>query len=252
MASRKLVKAFIIDDDQQAIALLRQILESSFSVEVVGTATTGKSASATTVEKDPDMIFLDIQLPDMSGLDFCHDIRKKLRPETKVVFYTGYDRYLLDAIRSEAFDYLLKPATQGEVSAIMTRYYENKLQSLPSAELTPEAGRTMILVVNARNEHMTLSLEDIAFFRYSNENKQWEVVCTNKECYSLRHRTTADAILNYSSRFVQTHKRYIVNINYIKTIRENVCLLKAPMDDTEEVKISKNYKRDLISVFYNL
>ena len=252
MAIKKLVKVFILDDDQQAITLLRQILESSFSVEVVGTATTGKTAIHTIAEKDPDMIFLDIQLPDMSGFDFCRDIRKKVRPETKVVFYTGYDQYLLDAIRHNAFDYLLKPATHSEVSAIMTRYYENKLQSLPTVGLSPDTSKTLILVVNARNEHMTLRMEDIAFFRYSNENKQWEVICSNKECYSLRHRTTADAILIYSNHFVQTHKRYIVNINYIKTIRENACLLKSPMEDVTEVKISKNYKRDLINEFYNL
>lgn len=143
-------------------------------------------------------------------------------------------------------------AFRSAASAITTRYYENKLQSLPTVGLSPDTSKTLILVVNARNEHMTLRMEDIAFFRYSNENKQWEVICSNKKCYSLRHRTTADAILIYSNHFVQTHKRYIVNINYIKTIRENACLLKSPMEDVTEVKISKNYKRDLINEFYNL
>lgn len=249
---RSPVKVFIIDDEPDAVELLSRILTQNFMVEVVGTAATGAAAVKDLEYKSPDIIFLDIQLPDTSGLEFCNHIQQVCKPDTKVVFYTGYEQYMLDAIRHQAFDYLLKPATLTEVTGIMARFYENKLHTLPSLHLTAAGHLPQILVVNVRNEHMTLHLDTIAFFRYNNDSKQWEAVCTNHESYSLRHRTTSDMILNYSTKLIQTHKRYIVNMDHIRIIQENTCLLKAPMDHITEVKVSKNYKRDLINEFYNL
>ena len=70
--------------------------------------------------------------------------------------------------------------------------------------------------------------------------------------YLLRHRTTADVILNYSGDFVQIHKRYIVNINQIKKIQESACILMEPMEAVTELRISKNYRTQLMSAFYSL
>ena len=61
-------------------------------------------------------------------------IHQDIKPETKVVFYTGHDKYMLEAIRRQAFDYLLKPPTEQDLSQIMTRYYENKLADIPFVE----------------------------------------------------------------------------------------------------------------------
>ena len=60
-----------------------------------------------------------------------------VKPEMKVVFYTGYDKYMLEALRRQAFDYMLKPATPQELAKIMTRYYENKLSNIQKAIQQP-------------------------------------------------------------------------------------------------------------------
>ena len=133
MNKKKLTRAFIVDDSHDAVELLRRMLESNYSVEVVGTAFDAEEAAAKIVNTDPDLIFLDVELPTMSGLEFCTMIRNELKPETKVVFYTGHDKYMLEAIRRQAFDYLLKPPTEQELSQIMTRYYENKLTGIPQS-----------------------------------------------------------------------------------------------------------------------
>lgn len=158
---------------------------------------------------------------------------------------------MLDAIRRQAFDYLLKPPTEQDLSQIMRRYYENKLAGIPPANI--QSGHLpIILVVNALNEHKTLRLADIAFFRYNQERKMWEVVCTDMSIYTLRHRTTADVILNYSADLVQIHKRYIVNINQIKMIQESLCVLNEPLEQIQELRISKNYRASLMAAFYSL
>ena len=74
----------------------------------------------------------------------------------------------------------------------------------------------------------------------------------NNDVYLLRHRTTADVIINYSPCFVQIHKRFIVNINQIKMIQESTCILMEPMEHVNELHISKNYRAGLMKAFYSL
>ena len=248
---QKLTKVFIVDDNQEAIEVLQRLLEKNYSVDIVGTACDAKSAAETIIQTEPDIIFIDIELPTMSGLEFCSLIRQDIKPETKVVFYTGHEKYMLDAIRHQAFDYLMKPPTEQDLSQIMTRYYENKLAGIPSVASNTEQ-LPIILVVNAMNEHTTLRVSDIAYFRYNQERKIWEAICMDGSIYLLRHRTTADVILNYSGDFVQIHKRYIVNINQIKKIQESACILMEPMETVTELRISKNYRTQLMSAFYSL
>ena len=248
---QKLTKVFIVDDNQEAIEVLQRLLEKNYSVDIVGTACDAKSAAETIIQTEPDIIFIDIELPTMSGLEFCSLIRQDIKPETKVVFYTGHEKYMLDAIRHQAFDYLMKPPTEQDLSQIMTRYYENKLAGIPSVASNTEQ-LPIILVVNAMNEHTTLRVSDIAYFRYNQERKIWEAICMDGTIYLLRHRTTADVILNYSGDFVQIHKRYIVNINQIKKIQESACILMEPMETVTELRISKNYRTQLMSAFYSL
>ena len=251
MSRQKLTKVFIVDDNFEAIEILRHLLEHDYSVEVVGTAGDAETGFAEIVNTEPDLIFLDVELPTMSGLEFCTMIRSELKPETKVVFYTGHDKYMLEAIRRQAFDYLLKPPTKQELSQIMTRYYEDKLTGIPSS-VHADSHLPLILVVNALNEHLTLRLAECAFFRYNQERKVWEVVCMKGETYMLRHRTTSDVILNYSTDLVQIHKRYIVNVNNIKKIQDAVCILNEPLENNRELKISKNYRNALMAAFYSL
>lgn len=251
MNRQKLTRAFIVDDNRAAVELLRRMLEKNYSVEVVGTAYDAETAATKILNTEPDLIFLDVELPTMSGLDFCTKIRSELKPETKVVFYTGHDKYMLDAIRREAFDYLLKPPTEQELSQIMTRYYENKLMDVPHSA-TSENHLPIILVVNSMSEHTTLRLTDCAFFRYNQDRRLWEVVCIDGETYMLRHRTTSDMILNYSTDLVQIHKRYIVNINHIKKIQDAACILNESLGENSELKVSKNYRAALMAAFYAL
>lgn len=251
MNKQQLVKAFIVDDNTEAVKVLKLMLESNYSISVTGTAGDADTAADSIIKTEPDIIFLDIELPTMSGLEFCTLIRNDIKPETKIVFYTGHDKYMLEAIRRQAFDYLLKPPTEQDLSLLMARFYENKLASIPHISKAEEH-LPIILVVNAMNEHISLNISDIAFFRFNQERKIWEIVCTNNAVFTLRHRTTTNVILNYSPDFVQIHKRYIVNVNKVKMIQESVCILEEPLDNIRELKISKNYRQSFMATFYSM
>ena len=251
MNDKRLVRAYIVDDNQSAIDLLCRLLQD-YSVDIIGTQTNTDIAREEIIELEPDLLFLDVEMPTISGLDFCTDIQQYVKPSMKVIFYTGYDKYLLEALRRQAFDYMLKPATKAELAKIMTRYYENRLNDMQQMALHNPAQPPLVMIVNAINEHTPLRFDQIAFFRFLSERKLWEVVLTDGSSCLLRHKTTAEVIMNYSKDFVQIHKRYIVNVQKISKVQENTCLLLPPLQDITELRISKNFRHDLMSTFYSM
>lgn len=249
----QLVKAYIVDDDPQARLLLQRLL-GSYSVEIVGSTDDLEKVERDILEDEPDLLFLDVELPTMTGLDFYSRLQQWVSPRMKVVFYTGHDKYMLEALRRQAFDYMLKPATASELATVMTRYYEHRLSSLQPSAIARKGIQQPppVLIVNPAGEHTMLSADSIAFFRYNNDRRLWEVVSTEGDCNMLRHRTTSDVILNYSPHFVQIHKRYIVNITKIQKIVDNECILLPPLNHVDELKISKNFRRDFMNTFYSM
>jgi two-component system LytT family response regulator len=137
MEVKRLVRAFVVDDDQNSTALLLKLLKS-YSVEIIGTATDAtEEVSDEIIDKEPDLLFLDVEMPSMSGIDFCATIRPQVKPDMKVVFYTGYDKYMLEALRQQAFDYMLKPMMRlaGEelpidpVELFLADFYGHRIKS---------------------------------------------------------------------------------------------------------------------------
>ena len=102
------ITVIIIDDDLGSIQKLQNDLLAFSEVRILDTATTAELGKRHILKYQPDLVFLDVELPDMSGFDLLDDIRDDILPNLRVVFYTVYDKYILDALRASAFDYLLK------------------------------------------------------------------------------------------------------------------------------------------------
>jgi two-component system LytT family response regulator len=239
METQRIARVIIVDDEQNATALLKRMLED-YSVEIVGTASDANSTARQLIlEKEPDLLFLDVELPSMLGLEFYTQIRPYAKPDMAVVFYTGY--------------YMLKPPSSQELAKIMTRYYENRLSSiLPTLPSSTTDTPQNLMIVNATGEHVIIRFQDIAFFCFNSDRKLWEVVTTSRQRYPLRHRTNADDIQAYSKDFLQIHKRHIVNVNHIDRVLDTRIILCPPLDDINELHISKNFRHDFMEAFYNL
>ena len=248
--NQKLVSVFIVDDDANSIQLLRKLLQD-YSVSVVGDASDAtEETMAEIIEAEPDLLFLDVEMPSMTGLEFYKELMTRANNDIKVVFYTGYDKYMIDALRRQAFDFILKPTSREELSQVMTRYYEAKLTSLKNSMQENISNTQHVIVVNALNEHTVLRFDDIAFFRFDSERRIWEVVTIQGICHQLRHRTTSEIIMAYSPCFVQIHKRYIVNVHNISKVIDNQCVMRPPLDNIDELHISKNFRHNFMATFY--
>ena len=113
--------AVIVDDNKQAAQDLAERLGDFDDVEIGGIALNGMDGLALVGQVQPDVLFLDVQLPDLSGLDFLEKMSSQTHGKCRVVMYTAYDEYILPAFRKKAFDVLLKPIEDAELATIMHR-----------------------------------------------------------------------------------------------------------------------------------
>lgn len=112
------IRALIVDDEPPARARLRQLLEAEPGVTVIGEAGSAEEARARMRDARPDVLFLDIEMPETRGTTLAASLPS---PRPFVVFVTAYDRYALDAFACDAVDYLLKPVSRGKLAATISR-----------------------------------------------------------------------------------------------------------------------------------
>lgn len=114
-----MLKTIIVDDEELACKGLKMRLEKIDGVQVVATCRNGKEALAAVVQHEPDLLFLDIQMPGMTGFDVVREIQVDLMP--MIVFVTAYDQFAVDAFRIHAVDYLLKPVEDARLGEAVER-----------------------------------------------------------------------------------------------------------------------------------
>lgn len=250
----QVTKVVIIDDDKPSVAVLKNELKNYRNIEVVGVAYTSVTGEELILKYKPNLIFLDIELPNISGLEFLTSLRSRINWNMSVIFYTSYEKYILQALRMQAFDFLLKPVSKNELMLVLNRYYLNQKNVQPVSNVNINTYQTdkPILITTITNDKIILRPQNIGYFRYNSSRKLWEVVLDDFRNIILKHNTTAETILNYGHEFIQIHKTFIINLNYLSLIQDNNCIMHYPFNNITELKISKLYKKKLFEKFYDL
>lgn len=130
-------KTLIIDDEIKAIQRMERIVSKKAYIELKGTFTSPEDAFEYIKRHDVNLIFLDIEMPKMSGIELAESIFE-IKPEIDIIFITAYDKYALEAFQVHAIGYLLKPIEEEEVDEQISRLLRKRKQSLekqPSMEL---------------------------------------------------------------------------------------------------------------------
>jgi two-component system LytT family response regulator len=112
------MKVFLVDDERLAVSRLRRLLEETGRVEIVGASTDPREALDQLRRFPPDILFLDIEMPGMSGFDLLDQLGE---PQPLVVFTTAYDQYALDAFKVNSIDYLLKPVESAQLDRALNK-----------------------------------------------------------------------------------------------------------------------------------
>jgi two-component system, LytTR family, response regulator len=112
-----MIRAYVVDDELPAVERLSRMLEQSGRVEIVGTSTDPLGAVADVSRLRPDVLFLDIRMPDLSGFELLGELTE----QPLVVFTTAYDEYALEAFQAHSIDYLLKPIDAEQLDRALTK-----------------------------------------------------------------------------------------------------------------------------------
>ena len=248
----KTCKVIIIDDDATAIEALAQRLQHYEGTDIAGTASNGMQGIRMVSEKQPDLLFLDVELPDLSGLEFLEQMERIQQKPCRVVVYTAHDKYMLPAFRNKAFDFLLKPIDDTELRKIMQRYLiEQELPLHPTgAEGTDQKDKEKLILHTNATDFRIVNTNDVGLFQYNHDLRVWEAVVAGREDpIRLKRSANNDTLIAIDSRFVQVSQKFIVNINYLMEVSDSTCLFYPPFSNIDYVRVGRQFRKKLIDRF---
>ena len=250
------MKAIIIDDSIAATKALQEKLNATYhDIQVVATATMGNEGLVLVNKFSPELLFLDVELPDMSGIDFLCQMHNNAYKWCHVVMYTSYSDYMLPAFRNKAFDFLIKPIEDKDLQAVMERFYTDYVQ-IHSVndhyDISNQGNGKLLFYINSV-DFCVIFINDIVLFRYNHDQRVWEIVVKGHEnVIRLKRQTTKESLLNINSSFVQVHQKYIINIDYLKEVTDNICSFFPPFSELDYVRVGCLYRKRLIDRFTGL
>lgn len=248
------IRAVIVDDEETAIDNLCFELKKYQWISVEGVARNGKAGIRLIEKEHPDLLFLDVELPDMLGMDVAIKVHEMQNWNMHIIFYTAYNKYLIDALRNYAFDFLLKPVDSQELAVALERLQtaDGEKDSNNFLSDMNRGGEKSFMVVTPMGDLRVLRVSDIGYFRYVSDRKIWEVALTNGSFIPLKRNTRAENLCGYDPAFVQIHQSYIINMNYLLMVQGGQCIMYPPFNNVEELLVSKKYRKEMMERFCQL
>ena len=228
-----MVRALIVDDEAPARAELRYLL-GEHRVDVVGEAENAVSALALARDTRPDVVFLDVEMPGLTGVEAAALVRDRADPPA-VVFVTAHAHYAVDAFAVEAFDYLLKPLDPERLTRVVERLIERTAENaLPVEKIAVVAGgRTELL--------------DYDEVHYVQADGDYSRVHAYDRSY-LSTSSLAELERRLPSGFARVHRSHLVNLAKVAAVRrpgpERLCLELADAGRTE-LDVARRQSREL-------
>ncbi|OJX34817.1 MAG: DNA-binding response regulator [Flavobacteriia bacterium 40-80] len=208
----KKVNYLIIDDERLAREELKSLLKKEPGIELAGEASNAIEALELIRDLQPDLIFLDIQMPGMTGLDML----KKLEEIPQVIFTTAYDEYAIKAFEVDALDYLLKPIDPARLEEALKKIsiqdeFETKMSGIERMRL----GAKDKVFIKDGDKCWLIEMEKIRYFE--SEGNYVKVHFDNFRPMILRSLNALEEKLD-PNLFFRANRRFIVNLNYVKAV----------------------------------
>ncbi|MDB2650099.1 LytTR family DNA-binding domain-containing protein [Porticoccaceae bacterium] len=263
------LRTIIVDDEPLALKLLRTVLSEITDVEIVAECSNGKQAVEAATKLQPELIFLDIQMPGMNGFDVIKSLQTDIMP--MVVFVTAYDQYAVDAFDLHAVDYVLKPLDSERIARSVDRAIDRLKNDVDRSFKSPLIGAIEEISERASKEKTDESVNNLPdgmkrklLVRDSGVVKvipfddiDWvdaagDYMCVHAvgETHVIRS-TLRDLMTKLDDNlFVRIHRSTIVNVERVVSVtplQKGGSLLH--LTQGESLKVSRNY-RDSIRKFF--
>ncbi|MGN7386327.1 LytR/AlgR family response regulator transcription factor [Sporosarcina sp. SAFN-015] len=235
----QMIRAVVVDDERYAREELIFLIEQQPFFQVVGEADSGEAAIMKAIQLQPDVLFLDVEMPKMSGMEAAKALME-LKKVPLIVFATAYPQFAAEAFRINAVDYLLKPYDDMQVKQAVIRIQEKLMPKLGSEK----GGHLGKLAIEMDGEIDYIPIHEILYmFR---DEKVTKIITARKE-YELRMslKELESRLAPYS--FFRIHKGYLVNLLHVSRLTPwfNGAYQLEMEGRSEKLSVSRNYVRDL-------
>lgn len=239
----KKITSIIIDDEPRAIDLFLQLLEEFDNVIVLAKAYNVDDGIQAILDHQPDIVFLDIQMPNKNGFELLHEIQN-FDVQPTIIFVTAYDEYAIEAIRHSAFDYLTKPIDPRLLKKALHRYQCNKAKlngkeniKLVLNHLTPHK-----IKFNTRSASIFLASEEILYIQAEGNYAEIFLTDETSRLVSMYLATVLDKLPE--NMFFRISRSVAINLSYIKQLnrKKKICEMEVN-GKTFEFKMPLKYIR---------
>jgi len=249
-----MIKAVIVDDEKNARLVLSELLKETFdSIEIVAEAKNVEEAVSVIEEYKPDLLFLDVIMPDGTGFDV---LKKTNYKSMRIIFVTAHHEHAIKAIKFSAFDYILKPVNSNEVIETVKKTLEEQSAKNTSDKMDAAISNfnsampdMKKLVLKTSERIYLVNINEI--IRLEADNNYTHVFLDSGEniLVSKTMKIYDDILSSYG--FMRVHQSHLINLNHIKHF-ENQDGGFITLTDGSSIPVSKNKKALLLEYFSSL
>ena len=263
------IKVVIVDDEPQSILRLENDLAALEDFEVIATSSSAMSAKTLVMSMQPDVLFIDVEMPGQTGFEVLQSLRDEMPMDLIVVFYSAFNKYMIDALRASAFDFLLKPYQQEELELVVGRirqkmeegdglssssssspgssfssssssseYHQNPQDLMGLNGLLGTSGKR--LAIQTISGLLMVKPDEVFCCTFDEDTRLWHLRLANGQIHKLKKQTTAKAILSLSPSLAQVRQDCIINLDYLISIENYTlrCIFSPPFDQ-ENITVSR-------------
>ena len=233
------LNCWIVDDEPLAVSLLESYVNKVPFLKLTGKFSNALSAMQNIATEKVDVLFLDIQMPEVNGMDFAHTISNN----TRVIFTTAFSEYAVEGYRVNALDYLLKPFSFEEFVAAAKKAYSwfeiVQQKSNPDIEKTRE---NVGIFVKSEYKYLHILYDDVLYIEGLKDYVKIYTQDSLKPILSLMSLKQLEEDLPFGN-FVRVHRSYIINVDKISSINKNRIII-----DKKQIPIGETYKKQFMNL----
>lgn len=239
-----MMRCIAIDDEPLALRQIKSYIDRTEELQLVALCSRASEAQQLLSEQGVDVLFVDINMPDVNGLDLV----RSLENPPMIIFTTAYSEYAVEGFRLDAVDYLLKPFAYDDferavkkASSLHELYRMRDMQNMPEAELSEEptedkAEKRDYISIKADYKVHMVRYDEIIYVESVGEYVRLHLVDGSKMVTLVRLKNMESALP--SSKFMRVHRSYIVNLDRVSSYARG----KIYMDNDDDVPLSVNYR----------
>jgi len=229
-----ILKCIAVDDEPLALKLVETFIQQTPFLELITTCDNAVEAMGLIRETKPDVVFLDINMPNLTGMELARLIQDQPGPLPKIIFTTAYNHYAIEGYKVNAVDYLLKPFSYEEFLRASTKVLQ--LSEEANNQFQNIAADDEFIFLKVEYQWVRISLKDICYIESLKDYVKVHLEDSQKALLSLISLKALEEKLP-SSKFMRVHRSFIVSLDKISAISKNSIFI-----DKIEITVGEQYK----------